>query len=235
MNKIKVFVLPHLGASAINYISFKKYQNEIVELFPIEYTGRGRREKEPYYKNFEDAVEDIKKQIELNIDNGQGFCIFGHSMGALLALEVAKRFEQEENQYLQKIFLSGCSSPDNNGSKSSVRFRDDQEFIGWLYKLGGLPKEMAQYPELLKAYIGIIRQDIVIYDEYRSKDIETKVHKQLVILYAIEDPLCQKHIKTWIHYTDKNVKTYTFTGGHFYIFDSVKEIVQIMESELLGE
>lgn len=229
MYKMKVFFIPHAGSSAINYIKFKKQKSDIIDIVPIELAGRGKRAKVDFYKDFKEAKDDMKNQITSLKTQGEKYSIFGHSMGGLLAFEVAHSLEVEGDKDLHRIFISGCSSPDSNNISSQLGNVKDEDFIKRIEKLGGIPQEVYEYSEIMDSFLKVLRQDIRIYDEYRIFNINKTIDKDIILLAGTEDQLCKNNLLTWNKYTSKNFECNMFEGGHFYLNDYISDIIGIIE------
>ena len=75
-----LFCLPYAGGSEAMYYGWKKYLDPGIELEAVELKGRGKRYGENFYKDLDDAVEDIYSNIKDKIMYNE-YAFFGHSMG----------------------------------------------------------------------------------------------------------------------------------------------------------
>ena len=76
---------PHSGGSAGEYVRWGDLLPE-VEVLAAQWPGRGSRMAEPNVDRMEDLVAAFVDAVEL----APPFVLFGHSMGALVAYEVAR-------------------------------------------------------------------------------------------------------------------------------------------------
>ncbi len=98
---MKLITLPFAGGTATYYNNWKIYFYKKIELVSIELAGRGNRINKPVNQDINDMVENIFDILIENINDE--FMIFGHSMGALLAYELAvklKKNNRPSNTYL---------------------------------------------------------------------------------------------------------------------------------------
>ena len=63
MSKCQIFCLPYAGGSSLIYSDWRTLLSSHIEIVPIEMNGRGKRLVEPFYKDTQEAAEDILKQI----------------------------------------------------------------------------------------------------------------------------------------------------------------------------
>ena len=89
--------------SAFNYAKWKNYFNPYIEVVPIELAGRGYRIEESLYQGMEEAVNDAYTSIVKQID-ASPYILFGHSMGSLIAYEVARKYRVLITNYPNFLF-----------------------------------------------------------------------------------------------------------------------------------
>ena len=112
MKKIKLFCFPHSGGSASNFHAWKKYvDTHIIDLHPMELPGRGKRFGEKFCLTMPEAMDDIYKKIKDDISKGP-YAFFGHSVGSLLACELAHRIIKNGDNDPVHIFFSGHTPGD---------------------------------------------------------------------------------------------------------------------------
>lgn len=88
----QLYLLHFAGGSIYSFDFLRKYISQDVEFLPLELPGRGQRFKENLLKLKSDATEDYFQQIKAK-RNGEPYVIYGHSMGASLALKVTNSME----------------------------------------------------------------------------------------------------------------------------------------------
>src|SRR6185369_7818116 len=110
MSKIKLFCLPYAGGSSMVFHKWKKYLNSEIELRAIELAGRGRRIHESMYQDRAEAVEDVFQLIKDEIRQSP-YALLGHSMGSLIAYEVAQKIRANKLPEPLHVFFSGSSAP----------------------------------------------------------------------------------------------------------------------------
>lgn len=230
--KKKLFCLPYAGGSAMVYNTWKKHINHSIELYPVELAGRGRRFSEPLYGSFEDAVEDIYRFVIKILDDTE-YAIFGHSMGSLLAVELLHKLKQSEYRAPLHAFFSGRYPPHIKKGED-IYTLPDEEFTNEIFRLGGTPKELMESEELLGLFIPILKSDYRILDGYYYNHGSGKFDCSITVFSGKEDPdIDQGDLSQWQAYTDKTCRIHEFQGGHFFINDHYKSIVEIINSTLM--
>lgn len=95
--------------------------------------------------------------------------VFGHSMGALLAFEVAKKLEAS-GVVLSRVFLSGMRSPRLKRLSKPVAEMDDAAFIQFLRDLGGTPEELLRNEGMMEMLSPMLRADFGMVQSYVPED-----------------------------------------------------------------
>ena len=109
---IRLFCVPYAGGSALVYKPWiADFQRQGIELIPLEMKGRGSRITESFYADFEEAKEDLLQMIYQYLEESDHpFAFLGHSMGSLLAYELALSVS-EKGFIPSHLFLSGGQPP----------------------------------------------------------------------------------------------------------------------------
>jgi medium-chain acyl-[acyl-carrier-protein] hydrolase len=103
---MKLICYSYAGGSASMYNKWKDLVDASIEIFPMEYAGRGSRAMEPLYATFEHLVEDMFEQTCKILSKHEEYALFGHSMGGLVTYELYKRLLEAGFSQPQHVFLS---------------------------------------------------------------------------------------------------------------------------------
>ncbi|WP_242292477.1 thioesterase domain-containing protein [Bacillus cereus group sp. BfR-BA-01441] len=230
---MKLICLPYAGSSARVFNTWRNTLLPEIEIKNIELSGRGKRIRETCYKNIADAVEDIYNIIDKEIDDSP-YIIFGHSMGSILAFELGHKIQQENRRMPEAFFFSGKPAPDQT-IKEFVHLYKDVDLIGKIFKLGGTPPELIQNKKLLDIYLPIIRADYKIVETYKFQDKKKKLNAPFYILYGNKDEFALHEILAWKNHTSKYCTFYEFDGGHFFIKEQEKSVLNLINTVFLDE
>jgi surfactin synthase thioesterase subunit len=108
---LRLFCFPWSGASASAFRSWAAGMPDEIELVGVQLPGRGDRRDEPASVRLAPAVRQVARALLTELDESPGpFAFFGHSLGALLAHEVAWRLEAHGHRP-QLVVLSGSRAP----------------------------------------------------------------------------------------------------------------------------
>ncbi|WP_405505605.1 alpha/beta fold hydrolase [Streptomyces cyaneofuscatus] len=85
---MKLLCLPHAGGTASRYHRWTSLVPPHIDIVPLELNGRGDRMSHGFYASFAEALDDLTRRAASILEPGDSFAIFGHSMGAYIALEL---------------------------------------------------------------------------------------------------------------------------------------------------
>ncbi len=168
--------------------------------------------REPLITEFGEAAMDIYNQIRAKLISPH-FIIYGHSMGAYLALRVTNMLARDMI-YPAHLIVSGNPGP---GIEDSIkRYQlDYDDLIAELKKLDGIPEELYQNPELLNFFIPILKADFEVAEKNNLED-EMPVKVPLYALMGSEEEKCEQ-ISNWSRFTTASFRYELLEGGHFFI------------------
>jgi surfactin synthase thioesterase subunit len=198
----------------------------------IELKGRGKRNNESFYNDFDEAVDDIFQSIKNKIVFNE-YMIFGHSMGSLLAYELYYRISEENLRQPSHIFFSGHAAPSAKKRGKDLYLLPDNEFMKEVMDLGGTPDEVVNNTELLQFFLPILRNDFRITERHTCIERENKIECGITIFNGNDDDINLEELLLWKNHGNNSVRICNFVGGHFFIKKKKKRIVDIISSTLM--
>lgn len=234
MSAIQLFCLPYAGGASMIYKKWERYLPDEIELIAVELAGRGRRSNEPLYKNVNEAVDDVYEIIASRIISGRTYGIFGHSLGAMLAYEVAQKIVMNDLPKPLHMFFSGRGTPHLRSKREKVyHLMSDEEFQHQILNLGGTPKEFFEHPELLDYMLPVLRSDFKLSE---TAPLNTEINpfdcEISVFVGKEEDEIEAENVHGWMLHTTKTCTVSYFNGGHFFINDEVESLLEIISRKL---
>lgn len=232
MSTIKLFCFPYGGGSAAIYYDWKQYLNKKIELHPIELAARGRRMNESNYGSLDEGVEDVFNIIKNDIINNP-YAFFGHSLGSMFAFELYYKIKKENLSSPIHIFFAGRGAPHRawHNEKNFYKLPEDI-FRTEVLKLGGLPKEILEEPELLDMIFILLREDYKIAETYAFTEKDAPLDSDITILSALNDEASREDMEAWKLHTRKKCEIHYFEGGHFFLREKTEKVVNIINDKL---
>ncbi|MGA4851326.1 thioesterase II family protein [Streptomyces sp. G5(2025)] len=229
---VRLLCFPHAGGSASAYHALSAAVSGSVEPLIVQYPGRQDRFGEPFAAGADEIVDAVLG--ELASEEAEPLALFGHSMGALLAFETARRLEREGRPPVA-LFLSGRAAPSLPGravGKRAVRDMDDTELIGVVRKLAGTAEELLASPEMLSIFLPPMRADYQIVEEYVYRD-GPRLSCPVVVLTGDDDPrVTPDEARAWESETRGGFSCHVLAGGHFFLDGHLPYVAGVIASSL---
>ena len=227
---VRLFCIPYAGGSASIYDEWARTAPDWLQICPIELPGRGWLRREPLFESLNELAKAITSAIYPYTNTP--YAIFGHSMGALLAYEIASSLESVGRHLLQKLFVSGSRAPFLPRKRPPVSHLSDVEFLDLIRQMRGTPEEVLTHLEFMDILLPILRSDFVNCDQYRFT-LRPSLHVPITTLNGEQDnDIPENDVQLWSRLTIGRFQSFTFPGGHFFIKNCRENIVSTICEEL---
>lgn len=144
------------------------------------------------------------------------FVLFGHSMGAVVAFELARALQGEHGRVPRCLVVSGAPAPDVFGARSKYSDLTADQLREAVAAMGGSRPGTLDDPELWALFAPIIRADLLACENYRYVPGEP-LSCPLVACGARDDPdLDEQRLADWAAFTSGPFESRLFPGDHFY-------------------
>lgn len=186
------------------------------ELLAVQLAGRGTRVDEPLATRVEEIVEPLALALEPLLDSAT-VVIFGHSLGALLSLELVHELRRRGLPSPALLVVSGRTVP---GSGRTLRLHElpDRHLIREVQRIyGGIPREILVEPAMLMRMLPVLRADLAVNENHSFRD-EPPLDVSILALGGAEDPhVTHTELELWRKRTTRDFDCAQFEGGHFYL------------------
>lgn len=233
MKKVKLICLPYAGSTAAVYYKWNRLIEESIEIIPIDYPGHGTKSNEDLCDNLQLLVDNIWKEIEEIIFDGE-YSIFGHSMGSAVAYELVRRIQERRYQMPKHVFFSGRKPPHLCNLMTSLHSASISELRNYVLELGETPEEVFDNQLLSNIFIPIIRADYKVLEKYEFQPCNRKLNCDISILYGNQDKLTfGSDIDLWDDYSYFPVTKKVFQGEHFFINTQLEQVITFINKKIL--
>lgn len=233
-NKIdmRLFCFHYGGGSASIFKRWSKDLINEVELVAIQLPGREERFDEPLLDNIDVVINDLFLNFSFY---DKPFIFFGHSIGALIAFELARILRAKIQLQPQHLIASSAKAPQVPLKKTPIHKLDDIQFIEELRKYNGVPEYILQDNEIMSLFMPIMRADFRISETYIYHD-QKPLDFPITALGGIGDNTFDlKDLAEWQKQTTNSFKQSILNGDHFFINASYDETIKIINHILLKE
>ncbi|WP_420630850.1 thioesterase II family protein [Candidatus Leptofilum sp.] len=229
---LRLFCLPHAGGGAGAYRTWVDGLAPEIEVLPVQPPGRETRFLERPYQSIEPLLDELMAAIRPLLN--KPFAFFGHSLGALIGFELARRLRQEDI-VPQQLFVSGYGAPHLPVKLPSMHHLDDADFAAALQDLDTVPTAVLQNEELFALLLPMLRADFAVYEQYQFDEAEP-LNCPITMLGGEADPLVPpENLAEWAVHSSSPGKMHLFSGDHFYLQGQETAVWQVIRQSCLAQ
>lgn len=232
----QLFCFPHAGGGPSFFRPWCAPLQPEIAIRRVLLPGREWRIEEPPFRHIADLVEPLCTALEPYLD--QPYALFGHSMGAVVAYEVARRLSGTASPSC--LIVSGRRAPALAGNRRALSALPDDEFLTEVARLNGIPAEVLSEPELLDMLLPTLRADFELAETYQPLP-GGRLDCPVVAYMSTSDPeVDYTEVLAWREVTTGRFRMRVFRGDHFYlkgcrpdVLNAVREDSHLARPELV--
>jgi medium-chain acyl-[acyl-carrier-protein] hydrolase len=230
--RFRLFCLAHAGAGAATFAEWPRLLGPEIEVIALQLPGREDRLREAPLTELPTVVRTLGLTMRPYLRGP--FAIFGHSVGALLAFELARAMRARGGPQPEHLLLSGQAAPDEAPPFEPIHGLPDDEFVAALGAMGGTARSVVEDPELIRLLLPALRADFTFGERYEFRP-GPPLAADLTVLCGSEDERAPEYaMKAWQNQTSGAFRTQTFQGGHFYLNECTAELTEEIGRTLLN-
>ncbi|MEU4654832.1 alpha/beta fold hydrolase [Streptomyces sp. NPDC023723] len=225
----QVLFFPHSGGSADSYEPLAARLADLASTAGVRYLGRAERGREPLFTDVHDLAHRAAEAIAAVRGDGP-LLLFGHSLGAAVAYEAARRLPDQRRIVL---VASGHPAP-SRLELPDLALRDDgthdedERLTAFIRSLGGSDTVLLDHPLLRRMFLPVLRGDLRAHSRYRP-GAGSAVDCRVVALMGEADPLTDlARVRAWQRHTRSPLRVHTLPGGHFFTHTHTAEVAEIL-------
>jgi surfactin synthase thioesterase subunit len=230
--KLRLFCFPYSGAGASLFYPWAEIMPGNVELLAVQYPGRENRIAEAPINQLAPLLDDLVIAIQNYLD--KPFAFFGHSLGALVAFELARRLTDHSGTHLLHLFASSCYAPQLPDPTEPIYALPDAAFKAKLGGLNGMPAEVLENQELMSLLTPILRADFEVCETYQYQDADP-LDCDMTAMGGLKDiHVPRSSLQAWQAQTTAAFTVRMFPGDHFYINQDRMLLLRVIARTLAG-
>ncbi|MFV2114048.1 thioesterase II family protein [Micromonospora sp. LOL_025] len=233
MTVTSLLCFPYAGAGASVYQPWQRVAPPDLEILPVQLPGREKRFVEEPYRRMEQAVDGLLDEVLELVAGRDRVALFGHSMGAVLAYEMAGRLAQAAGVRLAHLFVSGSPDPWSGRDHTAADLPDD-EFVARVEEFAGYTHPALADPDMRELLLPTLRADVELHEGYRPGG-DKRLDVPVTALRGADDTLvAASALAGWDRVTSAGFASLTVEGGHMYLADDPAELLALVRRRLAG-
>lgn len=228
---IRLFCFPYAGSGAVVYRTWPNDLSAEIELFAAQLPGRENRFRETPLQSLAEVVSALAAAVYPYLD--RPFALFGHSLGGLIAFELAHYLREQWGCTPLLFFASARRAPHLPEPLSPIHALPGDEFIAQVQKrYGGIPQAILQTPELLHAMLPMLRADFALFEKYAYR-ARPPLTCPIIAFGGEHDQIVRREeIAAWREHTSARFTLRLVDGDHFFVRHAQSALVREISQQL---
>lgn len=223
--------LPFAGAGASFFTPWQDLAPEGLRILPVQLPGREQRFVEPPHTDAADAVDEAYALTTAQLGEGARVAVFGHSLGAVLAYELAHRLEATPGVSLDGLVVSGSPGPWTRRADHANDLPDD-EFVARVRTFAGYSHVALEDPEMRALLLPTLRADVRMHETYVPSS-DRPLSAPITSVRGRDDELVSAvEAAQWAWATTGKLTTAELDGGHMYVTERAEALLRLTAAEL---
>ena len=230
--RLRLFCFPYGGAGASVFRRWPDGLPQFVEVSAIQLPGRENRFRETPFTEIPRLVRSLTDVLSPYLTLPYAF--FGHSLGAIIAFELARQLRREKAPGLLHLFVSGKRAPQVPHSLPPIYQLPDKEFVETIHRrYEGIPQAILQDPEVMQVFLPVLRADLSMNDTYIYAE-GNPLDCPISCFGGLEDSeVTEEGLLAWRVQTHSSFSLRMIPGNHFFIQSASAHLLQALSEDLI--
>jgi len=229
---LRLVCFHHAGGSASSFNGWKKHLPQEIGLIKTQLPGRELHNNHHPYNHINPIIQELMEHSRLLLDKPIAF--YGHSLGAIVAFELARSLRRSGKREPVCLFVSGRRAPQCSLSHPPLFKLPESELLKYMSLMGGVVGNVLNHKKWLDHLVPIIRADLEVSDDYHYYP-EAPLDLPIYAFGGTEDRIVsQAEWKAWQAQTKAEFMGESIKGKHFFPPKSQIILVQMISQRLLN-
>jgi surfactin synthase thioesterase subunit len=222
---VPLLCLPFAGAGATFYRPWQETGVSGVDVQALQLPGREGRAAEPLHVDLHAAADELVADA-MGASRGGPVTLFGHSLGAVLAYELAHRLADAGVEVV-RLFASGAPDPFNQREHHATGLSDD-DFLARVGEFAGHVDPLLEDPELRELVLPALRADVEMHETY-VPSTDRALPVPISVIRAEDDHLVSHDAAAgWGKVAGAEFELVEVPGGHMYLLGNTEALLRLI-------
>ncbi len=245
-NALTLVCLAHAGGSVALYRDWQHRLPPFVQVRTLELPGHGIRRSAPPHTEWSALIAQLTDELLALVAGGAPFALFGHSMGALVGLELMHALRQRGERAPVWFGASATVSPARRKHETHWLTCSQTEMIDCLRERGGTPAELLDDADFIDFMLPLLRADFHLCGVHPAHiaarvaacastlDASVTLDCPIDVFVGRDDPATAHvtDVGAWAEQTRGACAVHWFDGGHFFIDTAHEAVLAVLANAL---
>ncbi|MFJ7088497.1 thioesterase II family protein [Streptomyces griseus] len=227
MPKTTLLCIPFAGAGASVFRPWVPLCQDRFEVAAVQLPGREQRFAEEPYRDVDVAVEGMLPEVLERVSGVGPVVLFGHSLGAVLAYELAHRLTATDGVELVRLVVSGSPGPWTRRENGAAGL-DDEGFLERVKEFAGYRHDALEDPEMRELLLPSLRADVEMHESYLAASPEPVPVPITSVRGATDALVTPDQAMEWSKATSREFDLVQVEGGHMYLVDNAEALIRVL-------
>lgn len=220
--RAELLCFPHAGGSASYFQRWAPHLPDGLSLCALQLPRREERLDAAPIEDMEHLITDLLAEIPAS--PAMPLILFGHSMGAIVAWELALAL-QARGQIPQHLYISGQTPPDIQ-RQTAFHQASDEELLAEVMRFSATPASLLEFPALRELVLEQLRHDYRLIERWRPSTLPT-LNAPITVLHGRADSeVTLPEASGWAHFSKRRFRLFSWPGDHFYLTARWQDVLQ---------
>lgn len=224
---------PHAGAGASFFRSWVEPLAGVFEILPVQLPGREERFAERLCTSVKEAIAFVLPELMPRLRGKSDIVLFGHSVGAALAFELAVRLTKECGVNVSRVIASGAHSPTRLRKRRATGLTDAQ-FLARVREFAGYVHPALEDPEMRDMLLPVLRADVEMHETYVTPVLRPLDVPITSIRGRSDELVSHVELACWQELTTQPLEVREVHGGHMYLAEDPSQLFRLLRDERLA-
>lgn len=214
--QVRLICFPFAGGGVRVFRGWPSQFPSSLEILCVQLPGRGSRMNEAPITRWDRLLPELAGALQDFTD--KPFAFLGHSLGGILAFEMARYFRRHGLPLPRSLFISACGAPHLMVPPARpIHLLSNEKILERVSRWGGVPPEILNYADAVEIFTKPLKGDLALVETYRYQD-EAPLPVPIEAFGGRQDlQVSEDFLLEWKRHTLERFHLNMVPGGHFFL------------------